>query len=237
MHKGPRDETCLYPSVYDPRRWIDSYVFFTLHLPASIVRFARSRVERQRSTKTAPFHLCYLRLDLSTPLLGYEEEAGVVANDSPWPKIDPFRLYGPAAVIARPPASTPSIKRSPGYAACICTTTGRCCCPRGTEAILSHRNRVWVLCIGRSRERCRRARGLTGRGRRHPELLGDPSSSPGTCKYSPEKVNESDSLTCIRRFAACGAALVQVKDRHPAPVFVWKLRRDPKLKVQTRTKP
>ena len=106
----------------------------------------------------------------------------------------PFHPYDPAAVIARPPAPTPTIKRSPDCSACICTTTGRCCCPRGIEAILSRQSRAWALYRGRSRERCRRARGQTDRARQRQGLSGGPSSFPGTCKCSPK-------MTYIYRYA------------------------------------
>lgn len=108
-----------------------------------------------------------------------------VVNEGPQLRMVLFHPYDTAAVIARPPAPTPTIKWSPDCYACICTTTGRCCCPRGIEVILSRQSRAWALYRGRNREQCRRARGPTGPVRRRPRLSGGPLSSPGIYKCSP----------------------------------------------------
>lgn len=113
------------------------------------------------------------------------EEESCKREDPRWIHSRPKQIA--QFIIAYPPVPTPTIKRFPDCSACICTTTGRCCCPRGIEAILSHRNRVWALCKGKNQERCRRARGPIDRVRQRPVLWGGPLSSPGTCKCSPDK--------------------------------------------------
>lgn len=167
----------------------------------------------------------------------HEKEQGRAANESVrdrrWIL---FIQTGPATIIACPPAPTPTIKRSPNCSAYTCTKTDRCCCLRGIEVILSRRNRAWVLCRGRNRERCRKAREPTSRARPRPGLLSDPLSFPGTCKCSPDRWRQLNLSICVCRFIRTVVTLFRVASESSisTPQYLFQNYFNFKFEISTR---